>query len=460
MIKIKQLFVVICLLPVLFLTACHTKAASDIRDEANGGAEIGTNHNPYADDTVTGAPVHPAHRLALVAHAGGAVNGFEGSNSIEAVRNATARGFRYIELDMITTSDGKIVLNHSWPTVSNRIAGVRDGIMTYAEFMDSKIFNQFTATNLDMLIAFLRENPGPRIIMDTKDTDYAAVYAIATLFPEYRHRFIPQTYAFGDAARLRALGFEDIIITLYMMESEARDPFRLHQYALDNALYAVAVPDVVVESFLSEIDLTEMRYMAHTVDTLSRAFELFDMGFYAIHTGFLTYNADFSDITRVPSPVGDFLSRVSENMTQLNEEQQVLAQTAMFYCENIPVYVRWGDVMPIWSDYLVAAPFTGPATGHAYFTARHFTQEAQHARFDRDDRLWHITTDDGRAYVVGDDFYELFVYRDILFISETVVERIFGFRVLRQDGYLVVTSPQNTRLENELLEIAKILFAP
>ena len=398
--------------------------------------------------------------LALVAHAGAAINGYAMSNSLEAIQNAVSLGFRYIELDMITTSDNLIVLNHSWPLISNRIPGVRDGIMTYAEFMSHRIYNQFTPADLNMLIEFLRENPGPRIITDTKDTDYAALYVIARFFPEYRHRFIPQAYAFEDVERIRALGFNDIMLTTYMMRPADLNPTVIHQFAMEEELYAVAIHEpLVVPAFVSQLGLDEMRYMVFTIDSWMRAAELCEMGFYAVYTAFLTYTDDLQEMTIVPLPIRDYADKINANIQNLDNAQQRLMSTAMFYKINLPVYVHRGGTIPVASLSQMAAPFESLLSGQVYLRTSNFIRYMQGLDWRPRERVLYITRDE-HVYAVGrDDFYELFLYRDTVFISETVIKNVFGFEVLRDADFIIVVSHDNGVEAEDYFELARILFA-
>jgi len=400
----------------------------------------------------------PRSGLALIAHAAAAIEGWQGSNALEAMENAVDLGFRYIELDMLYTTDGEIVLNHNWYHISNRIPGVENGIMSHAEFMSHRIFGQFTPVDLDGLIDFLRDNPGPRIITDTKATDYAALYAIARDFPEYMHRFIPQAYDFADVARIRALGFEDIILTIYLMEIEGRNPGAIHQFAVEEGLYAVAMPESwAIPAFVAYLDMNEMRYIAHTIDSAEKAAVLYDMGFYGIYTGFLTYGDDGGLVTMHP-PVWSHAERARANMQELGDYQLGLLDAAIFYKISSPIYVHDGEIAPIWAYYLMSAPFESPLTGLTYLTARHFDRYTEEFEWQHEPRSLRVVIDGQTHYIRGAD-YELFIYRDMLFISEDVLRDVFGFEVLRDGDFIVVVKEDVDASYEDFFEIAEEIFA-
>jgi len=274
------------------------------------------------------------------------------------------------------------------------------------------------------------------------------------------HRFIPQAYDFDDVARIRALGFEDIILTIYMMNFEGRDPSIIHQFAMDEGLYAVAMPESwAIPAFVAYLDMAEMRYIAHTIDSVEKANVLHTMGFYAIYTGFLAYGRDDENpIVHMPPPVWRNAERVRNNMLELDDDQLDLLPEAIFYKIGSPVYVHDGEVDPIWAYYLMSAPFESPITGLAYLTARHFARYSEEFDWQPENRELLIVVN-GRLYSVFGEDYELFIYRDMLFISENAVRHVFSFEVFRDDDYIVVNKARGDATAEDFLEIAKILFA-
>ena len=232
----------------------------------------------------------------LVAHAGGAIEGFGETNSLEALHNSARLGYQLIEVDFLPTSDGIIVLNHNWDQISLRVPGAPNEIVSHAVFMEYRIFGQFTPVDLDMLIEFLNEHSDIRIIADTKDENYAALYAIRDLFPEHMDRFIPQVYQFEDLPRIRAMGFSDLIITLYRLEpwETKYDPEELTRliHLWQDYIYAITLPDSLIRPiFVTQLPTSEFRFYVHTINSIQRAQELFDFGIFGIYTNFLFYDA-------------------------------------------------------------------------------------------------------------------------------------------------------------------------
>lgn len=59
----------------------------------------------------------PASPELYIAHAGGVIHGQRYTNSREAVEASLRKGYRYIELDLLVTRDGRLVAAHDWDTL-------------------------------------------------------------------------------------------------------------------------------------------------------------------------------------------------------------------------------------------------------------------------------------------------------------------------------------------------------
>jgi len=377
----------------------------------------------------------------LVAHAGGAILGYEMSNSLEAMESAVANGFLFLELDMLPTTDGEIVMTHGWPLLPNRVPGAASVPVSHAEFMDYRLFNQFTPVDLPMLIAFLRANPRVRIITDTKDSDYAALYTIRNRFPAYRDRFIPQAYSFASVSRLRALGFRDIIVTLYMMP-HVPPPSELARMALAENIFALCIPDrLATPQFVAALRPEEVTIFIHTVDCPHRANQLFEMGVHGIYTGFLMPQGNALAVN-VPD-MGAATARVKGVYDALSEAQLPFPSRGLTYKINEPIYLFHGTPYPVRSSG-VAAPFV--FNREVYLPLSHlirfFSIEHTHTWHREDNSFsFRLSTQDFR--VQASDCGVL-VYRDMFFVSERVIQSIFPVRILRLASYVLVLPETDT----------------
>lgn len=101
-----------------------------------------------------------------IAHAGGEVNGVRSTNTKDALDQNYAKGFRLFELDIITTSDGKLVAAHDW-NMWSRFTDY-DGALppTHKEFMKHKIYGDYTTLDLKGINAWFKAHPDATLVTD------------------------------------------------------------------------------------------------------------------------------------------------------------------------------------------------------------------------------------------------------------------------------------------------------
>jgi len=99
----------------------------------------------------------------LVAHAGGNIDGIQGTNTIDAVEYNYGLGHRVFELDFNLTSDNVLVGIHDW--------GSKNIAPTWQEFSSKKISGHYTPTTYEQFIRFLSEHKDAYIVTDTKSYD-------------------------------------------------------------------------------------------------------------------------------------------------------------------------------------------------------------------------------------------------------------------------------------------------
>lgn len=102
----------------------------------------------------------------FIAHAGGEVNGIKSTNSKNALDENYKKGFRIFELDIIETSDGKLVAAHDW----NMWARFTDytGTLppTHAQFMKQKIYGDYITMDMEGINAWFKKHPDATLVTD------------------------------------------------------------------------------------------------------------------------------------------------------------------------------------------------------------------------------------------------------------------------------------------------------
>jgi len=105
----------------------------------------------------------------FIAHAGGSVNNHIYTNSLESLEKNYSLGARYFELDLLLTSDNKIVAAHDWDSWKQRTK--YEGVIppTLKNFLDFKIDEKFTSLSEIEIIDWFVKHPDATLVTDKLD---------------------------------------------------------------------------------------------------------------------------------------------------------------------------------------------------------------------------------------------------------------------------------------------------
>lgn len=109
-----------------------------------------------------------------IAHGGGAIDGHIATNSLEAIDNAIAHGFRYIELDLQLTADSFLVATHDWDSF-REITGFKNydnRPPTLEEFKNCRIWGKYTPLTYCMIDSIFFRHPELILVTDKLDDAY------------------------------------------------------------------------------------------------------------------------------------------------------------------------------------------------------------------------------------------------------------------------------------------------
>ena len=127
----------------------------------------------------------------LVAHAGGAIDDNIYTNSREAIETSIKEGRKFIEIDMIKTSDGFYIAGHDWELV-NKMTGredLQDKPQSLAEYKKAKILGKYTTMDEFDVAELIKKYPDWIMLID-KARD---IKHIVKSFPN-QNRVILQVY--------------------------------------------------------------------------------------------------------------------------------------------------------------------------------------------------------------------------------------------------------------------------
>lgn len=205
-----------------------------------------------------------------VIHGGGLIEGYDKTNSLEAVQKSISEGGRILEIDFNFTRDGELACIHKW---MNYYAP--DYIEDYEplslyKFKKAKIFNKFTPLDLDDLMNIMEENEGTYLVTDIKDDNIEALKLISSKYPQMIDRIIPQAYSKAEVPIIKELGYKNIILTFYNMPyTEVMQTSALVDFAKENNLFAFTFSyELANERFINELKKSNILLLTHTISTL------------------------------------------------------------------------------------------------------------------------------------------------------------------------------------------------
>ena len=126
---------------------------------------------------------------AYIAHGGG-IKRYVYNNSVEAAQDSIAQGFRFIEFDLLVTTDGHLVGGHTW-TELKRMAHLPEGEepLSLAGVLEKSRPGEFSPVTAKDICRLLEENPGLTVV-----TDKIADYELLLREIPYPDRLIVEVY--------------------------------------------------------------------------------------------------------------------------------------------------------------------------------------------------------------------------------------------------------------------------
>ena len=141
----------------------------------------------------------------LIAHAGGVLDGYVYTNSREALERAAAVGYKFIELDLIMTSDSVLIAAHSWEDF-NRMTGCPEKgseAPCFSDFMSRKICGRYTPLSADSVNSFFMRNTGLYLVVDKTSSPCV----LEKYFSDLKERIIVEAFSYDDYCRLVDAGY-------------------------------------------------------------------------------------------------------------------------------------------------------------------------------------------------------------------------------------------------------------
>ncbi|MDR1559781.1 MAG: hypothetical protein LBS84_08830 [Clostridiales bacterium] len=235
------------------------------------------------------APEWTNTAAGLVAHAGGNVDGVQGTNTIEAVEYNYSIGHRVFELDFNLTSDDVLVGVHDW--------GAENIAPAWAEFSSGKIQGKYTPTSYEQFIRFLSQHSDTYMVTDTKSYDltderiakqFQIMYDTAErVDPAVLERVIVQVYNQNMYHVINKIyKYPNILYTLYATP-DTED--QVVEFVKTEGIPVVVMPpERANQPFLDRLLALSARVYLHTLNDYNEVMEWRAKGVWSVYTDSLS----------------------------------------------------------------------------------------------------------------------------------------------------------------------------
>jgi glycerophosphoryl diester phosphodiesterase len=240
------------------------------------------------------------HRL--IAHAMGGIDGHSYTNSYEAFEANYKNGFRVFEVDLLLTSDGRLVARHDWTSsMFKRLNQENPGVknmqpLSWEQFKALPIQQKYRPLDLDDILQLMEKFPDMYLVTDTKSTETHEIqkqFRVLTdkllqVDPSVGKRIIPQLYDQNMYDLLEEIfPFDSYIYTLY--ESKDSDKQVLRFVKETPKVMAVTMNESrVSKSFAAALKSLGIRTYVHTINDVTLYNKYRKMGVYGIYTDFIS----------------------------------------------------------------------------------------------------------------------------------------------------------------------------
>ncbi|MEZ8492243.1 hypothetical protein BCT47_04380 [Vibrio splendidus] len=144
----------------------------------------------------------------LIAHAGGGINGLKYTNSLEAMEQSIEHGFKMIELDLLISSDGRIVAVHDWKSFHEMTNSNNTGSISYKEFESKTIYDKYKALNISTAIDILDESDVVLVTDKIKNLALLSKYIID------KDKSIIEVFSIDKYNEAIELGFNNVALNI------------------------------------------------------------------------------------------------------------------------------------------------------------------------------------------------------------------------------------------------------
>ncbi|EAP92406.1 phosphatidylinositol-specific phospholipase C/glycerophosphodiester phosphodiesterase family protein [Vibrio splendidus] len=144
----------------------------------------------------------------LIAHAGGGINGLKYTNSLDAIEQSIEHGFKMVELDLLISSDGRIVAVHDWKTFHEMTNSNNTGSISSKEFESKIIYDKYKTLNISTAIDILDKNDVVLVTDKIKNLALLSKYIID------KDKSIIEVFSIDKYNEAIELGFNNVALNI------------------------------------------------------------------------------------------------------------------------------------------------------------------------------------------------------------------------------------------------------
>lgn len=144
----------------------------------------------------------------LIAHAGGGINGLKYTNSLEAMEHSIGHGFKMIELDLLISTDGRVVAAHDWKSFHAMTNSNNTGPISSNEFELKRIYDKYQTINISTAVELLNENDVVLVTDKIKDLALLSKYILD------KDRSVIEVFNLEKYNEAIVLGFDNVALNI------------------------------------------------------------------------------------------------------------------------------------------------------------------------------------------------------------------------------------------------------
>jgi len=153
---------------------------------------------------------------------------------------------------------------HDWNKSIKKLFLAEPKRYSLQEFEDLKMVNNLSQLTVKKLDRWLISHPDAYIISDVKENNAEALLKIKKEYPLMSNKIIPQIYYFDEYEKVKKMGFDNIILTLYKANYPDEDVL---EFISNHSVIAVSIPfERALTDLPQKIKNKKISVFAHTVN--------------------------------------------------------------------------------------------------------------------------------------------------------------------------------------------------